>query len=107
MPNGRMENTLPQSALRRSALDIALIHLSSSGKSTLLKALASGHLPSGSTSPNEAALSVVKVPDERLDKLAELVAAKKTTYLEQRIHDFPGFSVGKKGPPAQLLGLLQ
>ena len=49
----------------------------------------------------------MKVPDERLDRLAALVGAKKTTYLEQRIHDFPGFSVGKKGPPAQLLGQLQ
>lgn len=47
------------------------------------------------------------MPDERLEKLATLVGAKKTTYLEQRIHDFPGFSVGKKGPPAQLLGQLQ
>jgi GTP-binding protein YchF len=64
-------------------------------------------LPSGTASPNEATLSVVKVPDERLEKLATLVGAKKTTYLEQRIHDFPGFSVGKKGPPAQLLGQLQ
>lgn len=50
---------------------------------------------------------MVKVPDERLDRLATLVGAKKTTYLEQRIHDFPGFSDAKKGPPAQLLGLLQ
>ena len=33
--------------------------------------------------------------------------SKKTTYLEQRIHDFPGFTDAKKGPPAQLLGLLQ
>lgn len=88
------------------ALDIALIGLASSGKSTLLRALASGHLP-GHGSPTEATLSVVKVPDERLDRLATLVLAKKTTYLEQRIHDFPGFSDAKKGPPAQLLGLLQ
>ncbi len=42
----------------------------------------------------------------RLDRLAALVAAKKTTYLEQRILDFPSLSVGKKGPTAQMLGLL-
>ena len=46
------------------------------------------------------------MPDERLDRLAGLVGARKTTYLEQRILDFPSLSVGKKGPPPQLLGLL-
>jgi GTP-binding protein YchF len=49
---------------------------------------------------------VVKVPDERLDRLATLVSARKTTYLELRLHDFPPFDVGRKGPPPQLLGTL-
>ena len=71
----------------------------------LLKALASGHLPAHSN-PNEPAVAVVKVPDERLDKLAKLVKARKTTYLELRLLDFPSFNVGKKGPPPQLLGAL-
>jgi len=86
-------------------MNLALIGLASSGKTTLLKALAAGHLPHAG-SPNEPAVAVVKVPDERLDKLAALVQAKKTTYLELRIYDFPSFSVGKKGPPPQLLGSL-
>ena len=86
-------------------MDIALIGLGSSGKTTLLKALAAGHVPhhAGGAEPLTA---VVKVPDDRLDKLAAMVQAKKTTYLELRIHDFPSFSVGKKGPPPQLLGAL-
>jgi hypothetical protein len=86
-------------------MDVALIGLASSGKTSLLKALAAGHLPAHSN-PNEPAVAVVKVPDERLDKLATLVKAKKTTYLELRLLDFPSFSVGKKGPPPQLLGEL-
>jgi hypothetical protein len=86
-------------------MDVALIGLASSGKTLLLKALAAGHLPAHSN-PNEPAVAVVKVPDERLDKLATLVKARKTTYLELRLLDFPSFSVGKKGPPAQLLGAL-
>jgi hypothetical protein len=86
-------------------MDVALIGLASSGKTSLLKALAAGHLPAHSN-PNEPAVAVVKVPDERLDKLATLVKARKTTYLELRLLDFPSFSVGKKGPPAQLLGAL-
>ncbi len=48
----------------------------------------------------------MKVPDKRLERLAALVAAKKTTYLELRILDFPSLSVGKKGPSPQVLGLL-
>ena len=65
----------------------------------MLKALAAGHLPAPG-SPNEAGVAVVKVPDERLDRLAELVQAKKTTYLEERILDFPSFSVQTvKGTP--------
>ncbi len=86
-------------------MDVALIGLASSGKTSLLKALAAGHLPAHSN-PNEPTVAVVKVPDERLDRLATLVHAKKTTYLELRLLDFPSFSVGKKGPPAQLLGEL-
>jgi GTP-binding protein YchF len=86
-------------------MDVALIGLASSGKTTLLRALAAGHLPHGG-SPNEPAVAVVKVPDERLDRLAALVSARKTTYLELRLLDFPAFSAGKKGPPPQLLGTL-
>src|SRR5690606_19443680 len=86
-------------------MDVALIGLASSGKTSLMQALAAGHLPAHSN-PNEPAMAVVKVPDERLDKLAALVEAKKTTYLELKILDFPSFSIGKKGPPPALLGTL-
>ena len=86
-------------------MDVALIGLASSGKTSLLQALAAGHLPAHSN-PSEPAMAVVKVPDERLDRLAALVEAKKTTYLELRILDFPSFAVGKKGPPPALLGAL-
>jgi GTP-binding protein YchF len=86
-------------------MDIALVGLASSGKTSLLKALAAGHLP-GHSGPNEPAVAVVKVPDDRLDRLAGLVAAKKTTYVELRLLDFPSLSVGKKGPAPQLLGVL-
>ena len=86
-------------------MDVALIGLPSSGKTSLLRALAAGHLPAHSN-PNEPAMAVVKVPDERLDRLAALVEAKKTTYLELKILDFPSFAVGKKGPPPALLGTL-
>ncbi|HLF71403.1 MAG TPA: DUF933 domain-containing protein [Dehalococcoidia bacterium] len=86
-------------------MDIAIVGLASSGKTSLLRALAAGHLPAHSN-PSEPAVAVVKVPDERLDKLAALVEARKTTYLELRLLDFPSLSAGKKGPPPQLLATL-
>ena len=42
---------------------------------------------------------MVKVPDERLDRLATLVAARKTTYLELKLQDFPS-QRGKEGASA-------
>jgi hypothetical protein len=48
----------------------------------------------------------VRVPEDRLDRLARLLESKKTTYLEHRLLDFPAFSVGKKGPPPRVLGAL-
>lgn len=86
-------------------MDIAIVGLAGSGKTSLLKALAAGHLPAHG-SPNEAVMAVVKVPDTRLDALATLVLAKKTTYLELRMLDFPALTAGKKGPAPQLLGQL-
>src|SRR3989304_3564639 len=89
-------------------MDVALIGLAASGKTTLLKALAAGHLPHHA-SPNEPAVAVVKVPDERLQPLAPLaplVSAHKPTPLELRLLDFPSLSAGRKGPPPQLLGVL-
>jgi GTP-binding protein YchF len=86
-------------------LDVALIGLAASGKTSLLKALAAGHLPARA-GVNEPAVAVVKVPDDRLDRLAKLVSARKTTYLELRLLDFPSLTTGKKGPTPQVLGVL-
>ena len=86
-------------------MDVAIVGLAGSGKTSLLKALAAGHLPQHG-SPNEPVLAVVKVPDTRLDALATLVNARKTTYLELRLLDFPALSAGRKGPAPQLLGQL-
>src|SRR3989304_5918470 len=84
-------------------MDGALIGLAASGKTTVLQGLAARPPPAP---PNEPAVAVVKVPDERLDRLAALVEARKTSHLELRLLDFPSLSAGRKGPPAQLLGVL-
>ncbi len=69
---------------------IGVIGLPLSGKTTLFEAL-TGTSPdsrkSGRQGPN---IKVVKVPDERVDRLAEMYHPKKVTYAEMEYLDFAG-----------------
>ncbi|MBN1515826.1 redox-regulated ATPase YchF [Candidatus Sumerlaeota bacterium] len=71
-------------------MDIGLIGLPQSGKTTVFQAL-TGQQPTGSghMEPNVA---VVKVPDERIDRLAELFHSKKIVHATVRYVDLPGVS---------------
>jgi len=69
-------------------MDIALIGPPLSGKSTLFQAV-SGHAPTHAGGEVRAA---VKVPDPRVDWLAEKFHSKKTTYASFNVLDMPGFS---------------
>ena len=85
-------------------MDFALVGLPQSGKTTLFQALTAGH---GSAAAGQELLGTVKIPDERLEKLAVLVKAKKITPLEMRLHDLPAvFSRGQgpSGTAAETLG---
>ncbi len=81
-------------------MKVAFIGLSNSGKTTLFNALTGQNLemtiyPTTSGTPN---LGVVKVPDERLDKLSEIFKPKKTTYTTIEYIDYIGLT---KGDPVQ------
>ena len=65
-------------------MDLALVGLPLSGKTTAFNALAAGH-----AGGRQEHIAVVKIPDERLEKLAALVQAKKVTPAELRLHDLP------------------
>ncbi len=69
-------------------MDIAIIGLRQSGKTTVFEALTAGHgqRPDGHRGEH---LGVVKVPDERLERLGALVQAKKVTFADIRLHDLP------------------
>jgi hypothetical protein len=69
-------------------MDIAIVGLSQSGKTTTFQALTAGH-GSASAEARGEVVGVVKIPDERLYKLAELVKAKKITPIEVFLHDLP------------------
>ncbi len=69
-------------------MDVVIVGPPLSGKSTVFKALTAGH-GGGAGDVRGENIGVVKVPDERLYKLAELVHAKKITPIEVRLHDLP------------------
>ena len=89
-------------------MDLGIIGLPRSGKTTIFNAVTKGHAQTGAygagVQPN---IGVVKVPDERLEKLAKLFNPKKFTLADIRYIDFPGevFADGQ-GPPAQFLAQL-
>src|SRR5688572_32962717 len=65
-------------------MQVTIVGLPGSGKTTVFNALTGGHAETGSFSGGRAApnVSVVKVPDERVDRLATLFKPKKTTYAD-------------------------
>lgn len=73
-------------------MDIAIIGLPQSGKTTVFNALTRGHSsPTGGGGPSaEMHVGVVKVPDPRLGVLAEMYQPKKVVYPEITYWDLPG-----------------
>ena len=65
-------------------MQVTIVGLPGSGKTTVFNALTGGHAETGGYSGSRAApnISVVKVPDERVDRLATLFSPKKTTYAD-------------------------
>ena len=65
-------------------MQVTIVGLPGSGKTTVFNALTGGHAETGGFSGGRAApnMSVVKVPDERVDRLSALFNPKKTTYAD-------------------------
>ncbi len=62
-------------------MKLGIIGLPNSGKTTLFNVLTGRHVQTGTFTPADAEpnIGIVKVPDERLDKLAEMFRPKKVT----------------------------
>jgi ribosome-binding ATPase YchF (GTP1/OBG family) len=78
------------------ALEVGIVGLPSSGKTTLFRALT--HAETHDSGKEHVGMA--QIPDERLDRLAETVGARKVTPAAVRVVDVPG-----TGP--QLLGNLR
>jgi GTP-binding protein YchF len=75
-------------------MEIGIAGLPGSGKTTLFNALAHQHVSVGGYAGAEPNLAVVKVPDERLDKLSALFEPQKHTPAEVRFLDVAGVAKG-------------
>jgi len=84
-------------------MQLGIIGLARSGKTTVFNAVTRGSAQVGAySSSNQPNVGVVNVPDERVDRLAEMYHPKKTTYATIQYVDFPaaGESFGKGEGPA-------
>ncbi len=73
---------------------VALVGLPQSGKSTLFAAIAeAGGSHVDLSRPDQPHLAVVKVPDERVEVLAEHYEPRKITHAELEFIDLPGFDL--------------
>lgn len=88
-------------------MDLGIIGLERSGKTAVFGAVTRGHASAAGYGAMEPNIGVVKVPDDRLDRLCELLHSKKITYIETRFLDFPGgLSFRDREPPAAYLAAL-
>jgi ribosome-binding ATPase len=75
---------------------LGIIGKPQSGKTTIFNAASGAHEAVGDFA-QAVHRAVIKVPDERIDRLTEIVSPKKVTYAEIEFLDAPGFSgEGKK-----------
>ncbi len=85
-------------------MELGIIGKARSGKTSLFNAVTRGTAQVGAySSGSEPNVGVVKVPDERVDALAETFQPKKVTYAEIRWVDYPIGEFGADGPGRQFL----
>ena len=94
-------------------MQIAIVGLAGSGKTTVFNTLTRGHAETGGFGGVELHIGVVKVPDERLDRLAAIFKPKKLVQADVTYVDLPAppaSSDGKIGAeelPAEHLARLR
>ena len=89
-------------------MKLGIVGLPQSGKTTIFNALTRGTQPTGTvTGKIEVHEAVVDVPDERVDKLAEMFHPKKTIYAKVTYDDISGLDgSAKSGISGELLNKL-
>lgn len=85
-------------------MELGIVGLARSGKTSLFNAVTRGTAAVGAyTSTTEPTIGSVRVPDARVDALAEIFKPQKTTYAEIRWIDYPVAGFGPEGPGARFV----
>ena len=90
-------------------MQLGIIGLPQSGKTTIFNALTRGTQPTGNQSGRlEVHTAVVDVPDVRIDRLTQMFSPRKTIYAKVTYADISGLdgSAGSEGLSGQLLNHL-
>jgi GTP-binding protein YchF len=78
-------------------MQIAIVGLAGSGKTTVFNTLTRGHAETGGYGGLQLNVGVVKVPDERLDRLAALFHPKKIVHADVTYVDLPAPPASHEG----------
>ena len=78
-------------------MQIAIVGLAGAGKTTVFNTLTRGHAETGGYGGIQLNVGVVKVPDDRLDRLAEVFKPRKIVHADVTYVDLPA-------PPASTEG---
>jgi ribosome-binding ATPase len=78
-------------------MQIAIVGLAGSGKTTVFNTLTRGHAETGGFGGMELHVGVVKVPDDRLEKLAEIFKPKKIVQADVTYVDLPAPPASSEG----------
>ncbi|MCX6149731.1 MAG: redox-regulated ATPase YchF [Ignavibacteriales bacterium] len=78
-------------------MQIGLVGLQYSGKTTLFHTLAKGHESDSALNPDKASIATVKIPDERLEKLTAIFNPLKKVNATIEVYDTPGLRVADDG----------
>jgi GTP-binding protein YchF len=78
-------------------MQIAIVGLAGAGKTTVFNTLTRGHAETGGFGGMELHVGVVKVPDERLGKLAEIFKPKKIVQADVTYADLPAPPASSEG----------
>src|SRR5438874_8252576 len=87
-------------------MQLGIVGLPSSGKSTLFQAITRTHLDSAAAAKTEAHLGVVRVPDERLDRCSAIFSPKSTVHATIEFVDVAGLKKGASGTTQFTTGFL-
>ena len=79
-------------------MDVGIFGNTGSGKSTLFRSLSGA--AEGGAQGKSAAVCAIKVPDERVDRMAEIFRPKKVTYISIAFHDIDAGETDPLSPQA-------